>query len=326
MNTASSDGRLVASISLDLDNLWSYLKTYGDATWSSYPTFIPVVVPRLLELFDTFALTGTVFVVGQDTELDENVDALATITAAGHEVGNHSFRHEPWLHTYSRERIVDELERAEAGIARVTGTRPRGFRGPGYSLSPALLEVLAERGYSYDATTLPTWIGPLARAYYFRSANLSESEREIRSRLFGKARDGLRPVHAYRWKLDHQELLELPVTTMPLLRVPMHFSYVLYLHQASPAIARAYFRNALRICSLRGIGPSLLLHPLDLIDKSDAKQAAFFPGMALPAAEKRRVIDSCLREMTSRFDVRSSGAMAASMASTPLRLRQPDHD
>lgn len=325
MSTRSADGRLVASISLDLDNLWSYLKTYGDASWVAYPTFIPTVVPRLLDVLDHHALRGTVFIVGKDTEDPRNLDSLRSITAAGHEVGNHSFHHEPWLHAYTREQISDEIERAESGIESATGARPRGFRGPGYSLSPDLLDVLAGRGYEFDASTLPTWIGPLARAYYFRASQMTDEEREIRSRLFGTARDGLRPIRPYYWQLSEQQLLEIPVTTMPVARIPMHFSYVLYLHQASPAVARAYFRTALRACQLRGVGPSLLLHPLDLIDASDAPGAEFFPGMALPATDKLAVIDWCLRQLSSRFDVRSCGEHARVLSASRLRTREPAH-
>lgn len=326
MTLRAPDGRLVASISLDLDNLWSYMKTYGDDTWTTFPTFIPAVVPRLLDLYESFGLQGTVFVVGQDAERDENAEAIAAISAAGHEIGSHSFNHEPWMHRHSLAQIDDELAQTEESLVRVTGVLPTGFRAPGYCVSPSLLQVLEQRGYAYDASSLPTWIGPFARAYYFRSAHLSASQRKTRSRLFGRAREGLRPVHPYRWKLGKNKLVELPVTTMPMLRVPMHFSYLIYLHQASPAAARAYFRACLALCVARGVGPSLLLHPLDLIDKSMAAQAAFFPGMGLPASEKRTVIDWALAEMTSRFAVVSAGQHATALAGTRLGLRRPEHD
>jgi peptidoglycan-N-acetylglucosamine deacetylase len=310
--------RPLASVSLDLDNLWSYLKTYGDPSWSTLPTYLPVVVPRLLELYDTFGVTGTVFVVGQDTEVDENAEPLKSIAAAGHELGNHSFHHEPWLHQYSRERLVDELARTEEGLERITGQHPRGFRGPGYSLSATLLQVLSERGYEYDASTLPTWIGPAARAYYFRAASLSAAERQQRALLFGRARDGLRPIHPYRWS-GADELVEIPVTTFPLLRIPMHFSYVLYLHGYSPALARRYFRAAVRTCSARSLGPSLLLHPLDLLDGSDAPGVGFFPGMGLPAAEKLKVISWCLGELTGQFEVVGTGEHARALKTMQLK-------
>ena len=39
----------VASLSLDLDNQWSYMKTHGDAGWDAYPSYLDVVVPRVLD-------------------------------------------------------------------------------------------------------------------------------------------------------------------------------------------------------------------------------------------------------------------------------------
>ena len=95
-------------------------------------------------------------------------------------------------------------------------------------------------------------IGPLARWYYFRSAKLTAEQRAERSTLFGGAREGLRPLKPYEWEVGDDRLLEIPVTTMPLARVPMHVSYVLYLAGPSPALARQYFANALRLCRLRG--------------------------------------------------------------------------
>jgi hypothetical protein len=312
----------LASLSLDLDNLWSYLKTYGDPAWQSLPTYLPTVVPRFLELFDEASLTATVFVVGQDTEIEENAEPIATIAAAGHEIGNHSFSHEPWLRTYSRERIVDELARTEEGLQRVTGRRPLGFRGPGYSLSSTLLEVLCERGYAYDASTLPTWIGPLARTYYFRTARLDADERGRRRELFGRAKDGLRPLRPYRWQVPGGSLVELPVTTMPGVRLPIHFSYVLFLHGVSPALAKAYFRTALRACRLARLGPSLLLHPLDLLDATDAPGTSFFPGMGLPARDKAAVVRWCLRQLQAQFQVVGTGAHVQALAGGALPGRR----
>ena len=126
---------MIASISLDLDNKWSYMKTHGDAGWDKLPTYLPIVIPRVLKLLAEHNLKITWFIVGQDAALDHHRDVLRSITAAGHEVGNHSFHHEPWLHLYSRPAIVDELARTEDVIERATGVRPTGFRGPGYSVS-----------------------------------------------------------------------------------------------------------------------------------------------------------------------------------------------
>src|SRR5262245_30571780 len=157
----------IASLSLDLDNKWSYMKTHGDAGWESFPSYLDTVVPRALEFLKARDLNITFFIVGQDAALDKNADAIAQISAAGHENGNHSCNHGTWLHLYSEQESVDEFARTEEALEKVTGQRTKGFRGPGYSLSPTVLKVLSDRGYKYDCSTLPTYIGPLARAYYF---------------------------------------------------------------------------------------------------------------------------------------------------------------
>ncbi|MCB0062859.1 MAG: polysaccharide deacetylase family protein, partial [Caldilineaceae bacterium] len=153
----------IASLSLDLDNKWSYLKTHGDPAWQTLPTYFDLLVPRVLDLLAAHELTITFFVVGQDAALQKHKAFLQAIADAGHEIGNHSFRHEPWLHLYSESEINAELAHAEEQILGATGQKPIGFRGPGYSCSEATLRVLAQRGYRYDASTLPTFIGPLAR-------------------------------------------------------------------------------------------------------------------------------------------------------------------
>lgn len=297
--------RPTASVSLDLDNLWAYLKTHGDPAWESRPSFLPTAVPRLLELLGEHRLTTTVFVVGADAEREDGAKAVAEIAAAGHEVANHSFGHEPWLHRYTPDALEAELSRTEDAITAAGAPRPVGFRGPGYSITPALLDLLRRRGYLYDATTLPTWIGPLARAYHYRGTPKAE-----RGELFGPWSDGRAPVHPYRWS-DAGDLVELPVTTMPLTRLPIHGSYLLQLHQASPRLARAYFAAALRLCRLRGVQPSLLLHPTDVLDGREAPGMEFFPGMAVPGREKAELLGHVLASMRDRFDVVGTGEHVA---------------
>jgi hypothetical protein len=280
-------------------------------------------VPRVLERFARRGLRVTFFVVGQDALLERNREALAALAAAGHEIGNHSLRHEPWLHLYSEADLEAELAAAEEAIEQATGQRPLAFRGPGYSLSEATLRVLVRRGYRYDASSLPTFLGPLARAYYLMTARLDAAERRRRSKLFGTFRDGLRPLRPYRWRLGDDTLLEMPVTTLPWLRVPIHLSYVLYLSTFSPAAARSYFGGALRWCRMREVEPSILLHPLDFLGGEDVASLRFFPGMALPAAAKLERVDGYLDQLQALFEVRSLGQHAEAAAARSLPLVEP---
>lgn len=299
--------RPLASLSLDLDNLWSYLKTHGDRGWESFPTYLDRVVPRVLRILEERSLKITFFVVGQDAAREENRAAIASIVAAGHEIGNHSFRHEPWFHLYSEDEIDRELARTEEALEAVTGKRPVGFRGPGFTLSEPTLRVLKRRGYAYDASTLPTWLGPVARTYYFLTAKLTPEERRERKLLFGTFAEGLRPVKPYLWDTAEGVLPEIPVTTMPFLRVPIHVSYVLYLGIVSPFLARRYFALALTLCRLTGTEPSILLHPLDFLGGDDVKELAFFPAMGLPGEVKAARTAELLDRLARSHEIVSMG-------------------
>jgi peptidoglycan/xylan/chitin deacetylase (PgdA/CDA1 family) len=290
----------LASLSLDLDNKWSYLKTHGDAGWEAFPSYLDVVVPRVLQMLAERGLQITFFIVGQDAVLEKNHAALRSIADAGHEIGNHSFHHEPWLHLYSQDQLAEELTTAEDALELATGERPVGFRGPGYSFSQPLLEELTRRGYEYDASTFPTFLGPLARAYYFFHANLSGRQRKDRKRLFGRFAEGFRPLRPYRWPGLPRELIEIPVTTMPLVKLPIHLSYLLYLSQYSEALAIAYFRAALRLCDVFKVEPSILLHPLDFLGGDDDSDLSFFPAMNLSAAKKLNLAGRMLDWLAKR--------------------------
>ena len=99
----------LASISLDLDNLWSYMKTHGDSGWESFPSYLDTFIPIILDILDDLDLKITFFIVGQDTALDKNSDVLKLIAERGHEIGNHSFNHDVWLHTYTKNEIEREI-------------------------------------------------------------------------------------------------------------------------------------------------------------------------------------------------------------------------
>jgi len=310
--------RPTASVSVDLDNLWAYLKTHGDPGWERLPSFLPAAVPRLLDVLGEHGVTATAFAVGTDVERVDGAAAVAAFAGEGHEIGNHSHRHEPWLHRYSRAELVEEVARTEAAIVAAGAPAPVGFRGPGYSVSPALLSVLAERGYVYDASTLPTWIGPIARAVHNRTAPVVD---ERLSGLYGGFSRVFAPNTAHRWLVgDGRGLVELPVTTMPLLRVPIHGAYVLTLYRFSPRLARRYVATALGLCARLGIGPSLLVHPTDVLGAADAPGLEFFPGMDVPAAEKVALLGWTLAAATARFDVVGTGEHVA-RTGVPRRTR-----
>ena len=92
---------------------------------------------------------------------------------------------------------------------------------PGFSCNPRLPEVLTGLGSRYDSSQLPAcYAGPLRilPGACFRVAKWISHV----TVAFAMAFTSLRPH-----RLDGAALLEAPVTTVPLFRVPMHSTFVL---------------------------------------------------------------------------------------------------
>jgi hypothetical protein len=279
------------------------LRTQGDETWRGYPSFLEQAVPRILDLFRTLELTSTIFVVGRDVELPLHHDLFAAIRGAGHELGNHSYDHSANFHLASAAQVTDEIYRTESAIEAIGGRRPVGFRGPSFRLSREILETLSVRNYRYDASTFPTFIGPLSRAYLLARSRLSRTEKADARNLFGTFRDGLRPLASYRWDIGGKELCEIPVTTFPIVRTPIHLTYINFIADASPLLAKTYLMSALKCAQMSRISPSLLLHATDFIGINDANAPKFLPGMKRTSQQKIDFLRGLLEEFSKNFNV-----------------------
>ncbi len=311
----------LASLSLDLDDKWTYLRTHGHECWRSFPSYLPTVVPRILEFLDERELTITTFVVGRDAQRDAAREPLQALVAAGHEIGNHSFNHYPWLQSLPADEVEREVVDGELAIDEALGVRCRGFRAPGFSGSPALRGLLARRDYAYDASAFPTFLGPVARAYSALKTKRHAAGDGPRKPLFGSWRDGLAPLGAHGIDLAGGVLVEIPVTTLPILRLPFHMTYLLYLRQLAGPAWRLYLRTALALCRVRRVAPSMLLHPLDFLGCEDEPELAFFPGMKLPRAAKLHVVSDALRMISERYRMAPLAETAAACAGVRDRVR-----
>jgi peptidoglycan/xylan/chitin deacetylase (PgdA/CDA1 family) len=300
----SNNAKPFASISLDLDNQWSYMKTHGDAGWVTFPSYFDIIVPLILDILDSLALKITFFIVGQDAALKKNHEVLRSIPDRGHEVGNHSFHHEPWLHLYPEDQMKNEILEAEEHIFRATGQRPVGFRGPGFAWSPTLLEVLVACSYHYDASLLPTYLGPLARMYFFWKSGLTPEEKAKRKKLFGSFTQGFFPVKPFLWQLfSGHKVLEIPITTMPIFKTPFHLSYLLYLSRFSVPLMHLYLQTAIALCLITRTAPSFLLHPLDLLSGDQVPELKFFPGMDLSRQRKLELFHQVIRMLSKHYRI-----------------------
>ncbi len=289
-----------ASISLDLDNQWAYMKTQGLIGSGVYPSYLSRIIPRILDQLRIQKQVITFFVVGKDAEMPENHEALSAVASAGHELANHSYLHEPWLQNYTEAQLRKDFEKSEQAIAAISGEVPLGFRGPGFCASEGIRRMLVERGYLYDASSFPTVMSPVARAYFMLKSNLPSEEKKKRSGLYGSLTGAFGKLNPFEIAPG---LLEMPVTTMPVLRLPVHMSYLMFLAQYSEALARLYWRTALLLCRVRGVQPHMLLHPTDFFDAEDVPEMAFFPGMRIPSERKMALTAFVIESLQSHYRV-----------------------
>jgi peptidoglycan-N-acetylglucosamine deacetylase len=297
--------KLRASLSLDLDNEWSYLKIQGNSRWESLPTYFPVFIPYVLELFKRLQLNVTFFIVGQDLTIPENIPYLKKIIEEGHSVANHSMNHESWLSAYSEEQLFHEVYETDSLIRKHLECKPIGFRGPGYSWNPKLIRILREQNYVYDSSVLPTFIGPIARWYYFKKSGLGREEQKKRKNFFGKFSDGFKKNKPFHLNGDGRKLIEIPVTTMPVFRLPFHLSYLIYMHGYSPFLMNTYLEIVIRLCKTFRIEPNFLIHPLDLIGGDQLASLDFFPGMDIDSNKKTKVFYKVITTLQTHFRLMS---------------------
>lgn len=120
-----------------------------------------VAVPRILETYRRLGLTQTFFIPGW--VMQTYPDTVEAILKDGHEIGHHSWAHEDPM-GHSDEREAELFERALEVHVAMTGRKPRGYRAPVYSLTPAMVDRLIEHGFLYDSSMMADDLPYLVRA------------------------------------------------------------------------------------------------------------------------------------------------------------------
>lgn len=103
----------------------------------------PRWTPRVLDALAAQDAKATFFVVGMRAQ--RHPDLVRRIAAAGHVIGNHTYRHAD-LTRLGHSAITAELRRTSECIAEITGRRPQLLRPPWGHIDPVGLLAAAEAG------------------------------------------------------------------------------------------------------------------------------------------------------------------------------------
>lgn len=292
----------IICVNVDIDAIGFYYGIHGLNSFS--PTKPDPVwnqgIPRFLDLFRELGISATFFIVASDLvlrseggavrelkELEMRRELVHKMIAEGHEIASHSFGHDYALSHYPDEKIRADLERAQEVLTELTDCSMLGFRAPGYNLSPELINAIANSGAIYSSSRLPSPPYFIAKWLIMLKGILMGQPSQS---IFGEMAAPFFSRQPYR----HQGgLLELPMSVIPLLRLPaIGTFFTLYGERGRswllPHLANEYWLN-------------LEFHGIDLVDALDAgveqELLSRQPDLSTPTAQKRSLFSSWLRHL-----------------------------
>lgn len=138
----------------------------------------PVYTPQVLEILGRHDARATFFVTG--TRAAAFPDVTSRMAAQGHQVGSHGFRHQDYRRLTSQQ-FLEEIEKTEQVIQRLTGRTPTVFRPPYGEYNPYMVDLLESRGYHF---VMWTW------ATNSNDATRHPKSEEIAQRIIGGVKPG----------------------------------------------------------------------------------------------------------------------------------------
>jgi peptidoglycan/xylan/chitin deacetylase (PgdA/CDA1 family) len=291
----------LCAVSVDLDEIPFYHQIHGlgPAGEASSNAVFDTALLRLEDFARELGIPLTLFVIGSTLDRDGNGAKLRALAEKGHEIGNHTFGHRYDLTRLDSAAMKQEIDKGQQAIERATGTRPSGFRAPGYTMTDELLGLIENAGFAYDSSVFPC---PL----YWGLKRAALSLIKLRGRQSHSVPDTVNvlraPTRPYRighpyWKTG-SGLLELPIQVTRGLRLPfIGTSLTVAGHIAARQLTRTVIGDPL---------VNLELHGIDVLDTGDGLQALskHQPDLKVPYKKKLEALTavvSTLRDGGYRF-------------------------
>jgi hypothetical protein len=244
------------------------------------------ILPRILDFLRECGVPATFFVIGR--HVDRYAAAIRTLVAQGHEVANHTMTHPREFSALSRPEIRDEIDACHTVVARVTGVAPSGFRAPGYTINAEVLAALTDLGYTYDASLVPSWsysMLKLASQRLFNRADYPIVAQNFACALAPQAPFRVDSAQPFR-PAPGGTLMEIPVTTMPVLQWPLTSIPLMVAARRTKVIEWSVYRTRPFL--------SVSLHDFEFTDAGDAGD---MPRGLFVSRYLRRTLDDRLRQM-----------------------------
>lgn len=284
----------IAAITFDMDDLDVMAEGYGIKE-PFHPAVYRYAIHRILDLLDEANVKATFFVIANKALTREARQRVREVVDRGHEIANHSLRHENLLGKTQQETYCDTDESTRI-LSDIIGKQIIGYRGPSLTFNKYHPDILMEMGYKYDSSVNPTNFFILEWLYL---SLVNPSIRNMPKTFYvqhGFARS--KPYFVSHQSLFKScatgPLVELPISNARFLRLPfyptLHFMFpFLY-----PCFKNLFLTN-----------PYLIFHAhaLDFLDlDSDRIPDAFkrHPSLRLPLKNRMHYFRTAFSDMKFR--------------------------
>lgn len=123
--------------------------------WASFESRVTWNTCKLLDLLARHQTRATFFVLGWVAERHPGL--IKQIVACGHEVASHGYGHE-LVTAQTPDLFRADVRKAKTILEDLTGQPVRGYRAPGFTITPETLwalPILVEEGFNYDSSIVP---------------------------------------------------------------------------------------------------------------------------------------------------------------------------
>ena len=289
---------MVVNIHIDVDNIWIYEKEYNVSSSNLQNLIYDESMPKMLDLLGKNDQKATFFIVGKDLELQSCKNFCKQAVYMGHEIANHTFSHAVSFYRLSYKEKEYEIKKCDEVISEITNEKVVGFRGPGYYIDDEIVEILVKNDYLYDSSVLPSF------AIFMMKAFITLKARSTVDKAFGRKRWALasQKIQRLNYKNDpHKLFYEIPISTMPFLRLPIHSTFI-YL------LGRRYLSIAEKLMKRFSDRYTCLFHAIDLLDCSSNLLISKVPSLKWQYEDRLSLVSNMLDNL-KEYEVLTSKDM-----------------
>lgn len=290
---------------VDIDNLWMYEKEFGIQIHRDKELIYSHSLPLFLKLLKKTNSKATFMIIGQDLKLPACALFCKKALKEGHEIANHTWSHPVFFGKMSQEEKRSEITRAHCEITKVCGRPPVGFRGAGYYQDNEIISILQRLGYKYDSSVLPGFASFLMESYALLKG------RENKRKTFGAKSYFLKKDKPYIIKTSYHKnrLLELPISILPLVRLPIHTTFAYFF--GSP-----YRDLVLRYLNSKPTYMLYLFHAIDFVNLGKTYRNHPVIPLRYSFSERMNFVESVLKSLVT---INKTGLQTAENTITSIR-------